>query len=102
MISESITFLSVFWLELIALSVPTLAFIVLVTVFDYWRLIELKYAGAVALATVIVALYSLHLWETHVWRAFLYAFGAMYLAAGVWVLVLILIHFSVERYRNSR
>lgn len=102
MISETITYLSVLWLELIAVSILTIATLILVTVFEYWRLIELKLAAAVLVATILILMFSLYICDTEVWRAFLYSFSAMFLAAGAWTLVFFLVHFGIKRYRNFR
>jgi hypothetical protein len=99
-ISQDITFLSIFWLELIAISVPVVIFLLAATVLQYLQLVELKFAAGVVLATISVAIYAANIWEVEIWRAFLYSFGAMFLAAIPWAILLTLVNQLVEAFRN--
>lgn len=99
MLPETMTFWSFLWMELSGISIIMAVFLLTTTVFGYWQLVELKLGGAIILLTIVVAVSASVLREVVWWRSLLYAFGGMYLAAGLWAIVFLVVNFTVDRVR---
>jgi hypothetical protein len=82
-------------------SVLYAGFVLLVTVAEYWRHIELKFATVTLLFALAVAGHAIAAGGLGFWRALVYVAGALLLACSVYAALTLAIVALVDRIRGA-